>query len=201
MSAPVTRGQNELRVIYEKLLKIQEEIEMKLALRIIEVKTILSKGLATKMLGGLALGTILMTATALPFGTSYADGPSRPLVTEETVIDLGNNIIPDDAWMFDSPYYEDFPVGISVKIQGTLDDAWMFDSPYYEDFSGGIRLEGSSLEVQGTPDDAWMFNSPYYEDFPGGIMPEGSSVDRQDTPDDAWMFDAPFYGDFRAQES
>ena len=59
MSAPVTRGQSELRVIYEKFLKVQEEIEMKLALQMTDVKTWLSKGLATKapgkILGGLAV--------------------------------------------------------------------------------------------------------------------------------------------------
>ena len=88
-----------------------------------------------KLIGGLALGALLLTATALPFGTAYADGPSRPLVTEETVIDHGDDNLPGDAWMYDSPFYEDFGGVNRVEIKGPAGDAWMYDSPFYEDFA------------------------------------------------------------------
>ena len=217
MSAPVTRGQSGFRIIYEKIVKVQEEIKMKLQIRMTDVKTILSKGLATKLLGGLALGAVLMTATALPFGTAYADEPSLPLVSENIVIDLGGDNMPGDAWMFDAPFYESFLEVGSVEVQRTPDDAWMFDAPFYESF-----LEVSSVEVQRTPDDAWIYNSPFYETlmevsvaevqrtpddawifhspFYETLM-EVSNVEVQRTPDDAWIFNAPFYEDLGAQAS
>ena len=58
-----------------------------------------------KMLAGLALGAVLMTAAALPFGTTYADEPSRILVSEESLIDRGAEYIPEDAWIFHSPLH------------------------------------------------------------------------------------------------
>jgi hypothetical protein len=36
-----------------------------------------------KLLGGLALGALVIAASALPFGTAYADDPARPLSIEE----------------------------------------------------------------------------------------------------------------------
>ena len=133
---------------------------MRLAFHITHVKTILSIGQPAKTLGGLALGAILMTVAALPFGTSYADEPSRPLASENIVIDRGADNTPGDAWMFDAPFYETFLEVSIAEVQRTPDDAWMFDAPFYETF-----LEGSRVENQPTPDDAWIFAAPFYEDF------------------------------------
>jgi hypothetical protein len=36
-----------------------------------------------KLLGGLALGALVMVATALPLGTTYADEPARPLTSQQ----------------------------------------------------------------------------------------------------------------------
>ena len=101
MSAPATQGQTKPNGAFQEIKMTLEELEMKLAVDINNIKTVVSEGLRLKttaaILGGLALGAILMTATGLSFGTTNADGPSRPLVTEKTVID-------DDAWMYGSPF-------------------------------------------------------------------------------------------------
>ncbi len=142
MSAPKTGIQSNLNGAIQGVKTTLEEIEMKLAVDINNIKTILSPGLAAKVLGGLALGAVLMTATALPFGTTYADGPSLPLVTEETLIEDGADNWPDDAWMYNTPFLQDFSevprIGVetaAVAVQGIPDDEWMFNSPYHQDFS------------------------------------------------------------------
>ena len=62
---------------------------MKTAMGIKKVNIRLHETLATKtpvkLLGGLALGALLMAATALPFGTASADDPARPLSGEQIV--------------------------------------------------------------------------------------------------------------------
>ena len=92
MNAPLTQSQGKLKVVYQEIKKANEEIEMRLAMQMTDVKTWLSKGLATKtpgkILGGLALGALLMTATALPLGPAFADGPSRPSTSEQIVVDF-----------------------------------------------------------------------------------------------------------------
>ncbi len=126
---------------------------------------IITKNTQAKILRALALGALLLTATALPFGTAYADGPSRPLVTEETVIDPGADTLPIDAWMYDSPFYKDFGGINRVEAKGPAGDEWMYHSPFYQDFSavGRIGVETVALEAQGAPIDAWMFDSPLYD--------------------------------------
>ncbi len=56
---------------------------MNIATRISNVKEWISvsmtKQTSAKVLGGLALGALLVTATGLPSGTTYADGPKRPM--------------------------------------------------------------------------------------------------------------------------
>ncbi len=85
---------------------------------------------AAKIVGGLALGGLLLAVTALPTGgTTDADGPSRPLITEEAVVDRGKGNTPDDAWRFDSPFYDEFLTDGDLEVQETPDDAWMFDTP------------------------------------------------------------------------
>ncbi len=75
------------RVVNQEIAKGSEEIEMKLAMRLSAVKNLVSNSLATstpaKLLGGLALGALLMTVTVPALGTIHADGPSRPAVIEQ----------------------------------------------------------------------------------------------------------------------
>ena len=130
MSAPVIRSQNKLQVVYQVISKAKERIEMQSIITKVKTPAII--------LGGLALGALLLTATALPFGTAYGDGPSRPLVTEETLVNPGTDNLAGDAWMHDSPFYQDFSevgrIGVgttALEAQGTPLDAWMFDSPFY----------------------------------------------------------------------
>jgi len=151
---------------------------MKLAADINNIKTIVSDNLRLKtaatILGGLALGAILMTATTLPLGTTHADGPSLPMINNESVIDRGSDILAGDAWMQDAPFYEDFSAvgrievgGASLELLGASTDAWMQDAPFYEDFSVVERIEvgGIYLELLGASADAWMQDAPFYEDF------------------------------------
>ncbi len=80
-----TKNQNhsQLRTVHQELSKILEEIEMKLQMNTSTIKIRFSKFLASRapvrILGGLALGALLMTATALPLQNPiYADEPSQP---------------------------------------------------------------------------------------------------------------------------
>ena len=85
----------------------------------------------------------------------------------------------------------------ALEAQGTPLDAWMYDSPFYQDFSkvGGIDF-GASLGAQDPPLDAWMHDSPFYQDFSkaGRIEVGTPALGAQDPPLDAWMHDSPFYG-------
>lgn len=200
MSAPATQAKSKITLAYKQILKVTEDIEMKMRLHMIDVKLseVLSSKAVAKMLGGLALGAVLMTAVALPFGTTYADEPSRPLVSEESLINLGAGNLPGDAWIFDSPFYETIPgssnlKGSSVEVQRIPDDAWIFDSPFYETVPGSSDLKASNIDVQRTSDDAWIFDAPFYEALPEVGNVKVSGVEAQRTPADAWVFNAPFY--------
>ncbi len=84
MSASVIQGQNKIQKVYGEILKIEKEIEMKIFTEITKVRARISEALTintpAKILGGLAIGTLLMASTALPIGTVHADDPASPLV-------------------------------------------------------------------------------------------------------------------------
>ena len=82
MSAPATRPKSKTTVVYQRILKVPEEIEMKMRSHVIGLKVseVLTSKTVAKMLGGLALGAVLMAAAALPMGTAHADEPVSPLV-------------------------------------------------------------------------------------------------------------------------
>ncbi len=106
---------------------------MKIVSQIQSVKVNLLNGLKinapVKLLGGLALGAILITSVALSSGTTPASPLSANPVSEAVIDidDLGGGItdfeelytskvnvasdlgggIPDDEWMFNSPYHQD----------------------------------------------------------------------------------------------
>lgn len=67
---------------------MREEIEIKLVNLSNKLNAKVSQGrnirTPAKILGGLALGAMLMTATALPIGTIHADEPGSPLVAVAT---------------------------------------------------------------------------------------------------------------------
>ena len=211
MSTPTTPGESKLNGAIHDVKTTLEVLEMKLAAGIDNIKTIVSGSLRLKttatILGSLALGAILMTATAQPFGTTYADEPSRPMVINESVIDRGDDNLSSDAWMQDAPFYEDFSEvgkieirGVSLELLGASADAWMQDSPFYEDLSavGRIEVGGIYLELLNAPADAWMQDSPFYQDFSavGKIEIQGASLELLGASADTWMNDSPFYEDF-----
>ena len=136
MSAPAARPKSKTTVVYQRILKVPEEIEMKMRSHVIGLKVseVLTSKTVAKMLGGLALGAVLMAAAALLFGPTYADGPSGPLTSRESLINRGADNMPGDAWRFDSPFYETFLKIGSIEVQRTPDDSWIFDSPFYESF-------------------------------------------------------------------
>jgi hypothetical protein len=85
MSTSVVRTQNGPGA-YQNVLKLKEEREMKKATKTTKVNMRLSDRLAktpAKLLGGLALGALVMAATALPLGTTYAYELTRPLISSE----------------------------------------------------------------------------------------------------------------------
>ena len=192
MNAQVVQSQ--IKPAYRGFIEVKEEIEMRLAREITQVKARVFQELAAhrpaKLIGGLALGALLMTVMVLPFAIVNADGPSRPLVTEETVIDPGADNLAGDAWIFDSPFYEDFGAVKGVEAKGPAGDEWLYNSPFYEDFP-----EVNTVEVQGPAGDAWMYNSPFYQDFSrvGRIEVGAPVLEAQGTPIDAWIFSSPFY--------
>ena len=164
-------GQNKLAVACQEISKFKEDITMKLSMKI-------TKNTPVKILGGLALGALLLGATALTQGTNNPVtgelnmGPAAPVT-------LGGGI-PDDEWMFNSPYHQDFSNGSSVEVrvtpstvQGIPDDQWMFNSPFHQDFSavGKLGVETAAVTIQGITD----FEEPYVNavrpssDLGGGI--------------------------------
>ena len=84
MSASVIQGKNKIQQVYREILKIEKEIEMTISTEITNVRARISEALAintpAKILGGLALGALLMASMALPLGTVHADDPASPLV-------------------------------------------------------------------------------------------------------------------------
>lgn len=153
MSAQVVQSQFKTAYRgFRGFIEVKEEVEMRLAREITQVKTGVIQELAThlpaKLIGGLALGALLMM---LPFAIVNADGPSRPLVNEEIVFDRSGDTLPIDAWMYDSPFYEDFGAINRVEVQGPSVDAWMYDPPFYPGFSevGGVEVGTAALEAQG----------------------------------------------------
>lgn len=87
-----------------------------------------------KNVGRVSPGRRLDGSGGLLFGPIYADGPSGPLTSWESLINRGADNMPGDAWRFDSPFYETFLKVGSIEVQRTPDDAWIFDSPFYESF-------------------------------------------------------------------
>ena len=85
MSAPVKGTKNQVREEHPLVLKIKEEIEMKLAKLHIGVSKALNIRNGAKLLGGMALGAVLATATALPLGSVQANHPASPSVNERAI--------------------------------------------------------------------------------------------------------------------
>ena len=87
MNTPEVNTQGKPRTAHQNIGKFKEEWEMKTATLTAKVNRWLHEHLAmktpVKLLGGLALGALVVTATALPLGTTYADEPARPLSSEQ----------------------------------------------------------------------------------------------------------------------
>ena len=84
MNAANFYSQTNIQKTVKKISNIKEETEMKLAAMTaqlnIRLPGILNMKTPAKLLGGIALGAMLMTATAFPLGPAHADELSRPLI-------------------------------------------------------------------------------------------------------------------------
>ena len=222
MSTPSKQEQSGPEAAQSKIKKVLELVAMKSPMHITKGNNRLSKGLVMKMLGGLALGGILVATTGLTMGITSTNEPNSSPVIENIIIDeRADNLAGDevrgtglelqgpplDAWMHDSPFYQDFAEagrtevrGTGLELQGPPLDAWMHDSPFYQDFAevSRIGVGTAALEAQGPPLDAWMHDSPFYQDFAeaGRTEVRGTGLELQGPPLDAWMHDSPFYQDF-----
>ena len=85
MNAPVMGSQRQTGTSHQQINKIKEVIDMKLANLSTKLNTkvsqILNSKTPAKVLGGIALGALMMAATALPLGSVHADESSSMLVS------------------------------------------------------------------------------------------------------------------------
>ena len=76
MSASVSQIQNKMKIACQEMVKVKEEMEMRLATPMRKVRIWISNGLATQhpaKLVGMALGAVLLAGTALYFTPSQVD--------------------------------------------------------------------------------------------------------------------------------
>jgi hypothetical protein len=82
MSAPVVQTQRKARAGYQKVLKIREECEMRFAIGMAKVNSWLPESFAkkssVKLLGGLAVGAMLITATTFTYDHLRQDEAASP---------------------------------------------------------------------------------------------------------------------------
>jgi hypothetical protein len=82
MSAPVVQTQGKARAGYQKVLKIREECEMRFAIGMAKVNSWLPESFAkkssVKLLGGLAVGAMLIMATTFTYDQLRQDEAASP---------------------------------------------------------------------------------------------------------------------------
>ena len=82
MSAPVVQTQRKARAGYQKVLKIREECEMRFTIGMAKVNRWLpesfTKKSSVKLLGGLAVGAMLITATTFTYDQLRRDEAASP---------------------------------------------------------------------------------------------------------------------------
>ena len=159
MNAPKTGIQSRLQAAYQEIRKDKEQIEMWMTSNITRVKTWVSQSLAThrsvKLLGVVALGTLMITVTGLQFVPSRVDdsstsqpvlNPGAPvalagLTPNQQVVILGEM---DDDGVGHSGSYQPvlipgapaalagFTPNQQVVVLGEMDDLGVDDSSFYQ---------------------------------------------------------------------
>lgn len=133
MKSVTVNGQNKLRAVYQEIAKVSEGVELRL--HITAVKNLVSNGLTNnapaKLLGGLALGALLMTGTALSVGIIDADGPSRPLTSSIPSFGVADGL--------DELEYEEDAGLISSVDNRVAVGSLVLDEMEYEEDEGLIR--------------------------------------------------------------
>jgi hypothetical protein len=112
-----------------------------------------------KLLGGLALSALVMTATALPLGTTYADEPARPLSSEQgACYPLYPELGP--CW---SEFIAVAPT-IVDRYDRSLDDEFMSDAPFFHTLNQGkVGSPASTVQFEEWPEAG--FDSYTYHRF------------------------------------
>ena len=114
MNAPVMGTHRQTGTTHQQINKIKEVIEMKLANLSTNLNTkvsqILNSKTPAKVLGGIALGALMMAATALPLGSVHADESSSLLVSGaasyEQMLEIEAGFSARHALVTGAPSYE-----------------------------------------------------------------------------------------------
>ena len=143
MKATQKQNGNKLQLVYQEILKVKGEIEMKVTNHINDVTTWLSKGITSKtpakVLAGLAVGALMLTATAVPMGTIHADGSDTSPVnnaaaTERMMIDPFDNVL-----LMNDPFGDLDKEGV-VSHPAVIEDeswhGWLLDGIFDNDLLG-----------------------------------------------------------------
>ena len=90
MNAPVMDTKNLVESAHPHFVRFMEGIEMNLSKITAklnnQVSAILNSNAPAKIMGGIALGGLLMAAVTLPSSSAHADDPAKPLVETRLVI-------------------------------------------------------------------------------------------------------------------
>lgn len=115
-----------------------------------------------RLLRGLAMGGLLVATTALFFNMAAGHEAGRPSSSHQTA-----EAVPASTSL-ESGKRETEPARplSRADLFNYPDDAWIYGSPYYEDFSTGIKTApGPNRDLSIIPDDEWIYGSPYLDDF------------------------------------
>ena len=86
MHANQKPNENKFQAAYQEILKVKEGFEMKVTNHITDLTTRLSKGLsnktAAKVLGGLAVGALMLAATGLAMGREFTGEAGLPTASD-----------------------------------------------------------------------------------------------------------------------
>ena len=159
MNAPKTGIKNKLQATNREIRKDEEQIEMHSTINTSKVKTWVSRSLAThrsvKLLGVVALGTLMITVTGLQFVPSQTDDSSfyQPVLIPAAPAALAG-----------------FTHNQQVEILGEMDDMGVDDSTTYQPVlipGAPAALAGltpnQQVEILGEMDDYCVDDSASYQ--------------------------------------
>ncbi len=190
MNEPTNNHQDQTKEAYQEILKVKEGFEMKVTNHITDVTTWLSKGLSNKtpakVLGGLAVGALILAATGLAMGREFtgevglptaSDSIQAPVEVQWDLEDIFNHSLVGLPTASDSiqelvevqwdleDIFNHSSVGLptaSDSIQELVEVQWDLEDMFNH---SSVGLPTASDRIQVIPDDEWIFNSPFHQDF------------------------------------